>query len=308
MLKNRPIWKIINEICAEEDITIKTVSFGYITELQKGCQKRRMVGNSLEINSANSYKIASDKYATYEMLKSYEIPTIKHYMIFNPKTRSDFSNNEIEKACKIFEENNKNIILKSNDSSEGRYVFKIQDEKELEKTILKLFEEKKDTLSICPFYDIDYEYRAVYLDGQVLFIYQKEKPYIIGNGVDSIHNLILKSDIQDVYDDLDLNYVPSKDEKIEVSWKHNLSRGAIPKPIKDINLKNKIEQLAVEAAKSIGITFATVDIVHTSKNELLVMEINSSVCMDKFSEKYENGYEIAKDVFKKAISKMFQKD
>lgn len=308
MLKNRPIWKIINEICAEENIAMKTVSFGYITELQKGNKKRRMVGNSLEINTANSYKIASDKYATYEMLKNYEIPTIKHYMIFNPETRSDFSNNEIEKACKIFEENNENVILKSNDSSEGRYVFKIQDKRKLKETILNLFEDKKDTLSICPFYDIDYEYRAVYLDGQILFVYQKEKPYIIGNGVDSVQELISKSDIQDIYPDLDLNYVPSKDEKIEVSWKHNLSRGASPMPIKDTDLKNKIEQLALDAANSIGITFATVDIVHTSNDELLVMEINSSVCMDKFSEKYENGYEIAKDIFKKAISKMFQKD
>lgn len=308
MLKNRPIWKIINEICDEENITIKTISFGYITELQKDNKKRRIVGNSLEMNTANSYKIASDKYATYEMLKLYNIPTIKHYMIFNPETRSDFSNNEIEKANKIFEDNNRNIILKSNDSSEGKFVFKINDKKELQDTIANLFKDKKDTLSICPFYEIDYEYRAIYLDGEILFIYQKEKPFVIGNGIDSLENLVSKTDIQDLCVTLDLNYVPYKDEKIVVSWKHNLSRGAIPTRITNIELKNKIEKLALDSAKAIGITFATVDIVHTTQNELLVMEINSSVCMDKFSEKYENGYMIAKDVFKKAISKMFQKD
>lgn len=308
MLKNRPIWKIINEICNENNITMKSLSFGYITELQKGNIKRRMVGNSLEINTANSYKIASDKYATYEMLQSYDIPIIKHYMIFNPDTRSGFSKNEMEKANKIFEENNRNVILKSNDSSEGKYVFKIQNKNELEKTILNLFKEKKDTLSICPFYEIDYEYRTIYLDGEILFTYRKEKPYVIGNGVDSLEKLILKSDIQDLYNDLDLNYIPQKNEKITISWKHNLSKGANPTPIDDEYLKNRIEELAINAAKSIGITFATVDIVHTSNNELLVMEINSSVCMDKFSEKYENGYQIAKGIFEKAISKMFQND
>ena len=88
----------------------------------------------------------------------------------------------------------------------------------------------------------------------------------------------------------------------------NLSRGANPIPIKDIKLKEELEVLALNAAKTIGISFATVDIVRTEQEGLLVMEINSSVCMDKFSEKYENGYEIAKCVFKKAISKMFQKD
>ena len=308
MLKNRPIWKIINEICEENNITMKTVSYGYITELQKGNIKKRMVGNSLEINTANSYKIASDKYATYEVLESYNIPTIKHYMIFNPDTRVGFSENEIEKADKIFEENARNVILKSNDSSEGKYVFKINSKKELEKVILELFKEKKDTLSICPFYDIDYEYRAVFLDGEILFVYKKEKPFVIGDGNSNLQELILKSDIQDIYENLDMNYIPKMDEKIEVSWKHNLSRGAIPMPIDDDKLRDKIEKLAVDAAKAIGITFATIDIINTTQNELLVMEINSSVCMDKFSKLYPDGYNIAKNVFTKAILKMFQKD
>lgn len=308
MLKKRPIWKIINEICTEENINMKTVSYGYITELEKNGIRKRMVGNSLEINTANSYKIASDKYATYEMLKAYNIPTIKHYMIFNPETRSEFYDNELEKAKKIFNENNKNVILKSNDSSEGRYVFKIQNELELEKKILELFKEKKDTLSICPFYEIDYEYRAVFLEGEILFIYQKEKPFVVGDGKTSLEELIKVLDTQDIYDNLDLSYIPKENEKIQVSWKHNLSRGASPIPIKDFKLKEELEKLAIKAARTIGISFATVDIVRTEQEGLLVMEINSSVCMDKFSEKYENGYEIAKNVFKKAISKMFQKD
>ena len=308
MLKKRPIWKIINEICTEENIKLKSMSYGYITELEKNGIKKRMVGNSLEINSANSYKIASDKYATYEMLKVYDIPTIKHYMIFNPETRSEFYDNEIEKAKKIFNENNKKIILKSNDSSEGRYVFKIEDEKELEEKILELFEDKKDTLSLCPFYDIDYEYRAVFLDGEILYLYQKEKPYVIGNGKDSLEILIKNNEILDFYEELDFQYVPKIDEKIEVSWKHNLSRGALPVEIKDEELKNRLINLAKEAGEVIGISFATVDIVHTKEDGLLVMEINSSVCMDKFSEKFKDGYNIAKDIFKKAISKMFQKD
>lgn len=307
MLKKRPIWKIINEICEEENIQINLYSFGYITELEKNGVKRRIVGNSLEINSANSYKIASDKYATYEMLKSYDIPTIEHHMIFNPATRSDFSQNEVEKAVKLLNEN-KEVILKSNDSSEGKYVFYISNENELKEKISELFEEKKDTLSICPFYKIDYEYRAIVLDGEILFSYRKEKPFVYGNGKDTLKTLIEKTEVQDIYENLDLNYIPKENEKIEISWKHNLSRGAKPNSIDDDNIKLKIEELALKAATTIGISFATVDIVHTEENKYLVMEINSSVCMDKFSEEFINGYEITKEVFKKAISKMFQND
>lgn len=306
MLKKRPIWKIINEICREEDINVNTFSYGYITELEKNGKKKRIVGNSLEINSANSYKIASDKYATYEMLKAYNVPTIEHYMIFNPNTRSDFSKNEIEKAIKIFHDNNDYVILKSNDSSEGKYVFDVLSEEKLKKLILELFEEKKDTLSICPFYEIDYEYRVIFLDGKALFTYKKEKPCVYGNGISTLKELIIENEFQDIYSNLDLNYIPKESEKIEVSWKHNLSRGANPSEIEDDKIKEKVESLAVKAADVIGITFATVDIVHTKNNEFLVMEINSSVCMDKFSEKYKNGYEITKNVFKSAIAKMFK--
>ena len=240
------------------------------------------------------------------MLKAYDIPTIEHYMIFNPNTRSDFSENEIGKAIKIFHDNNDYVILKSNDSSEGKYVFDVLSEEKLKKLILELFEEKKDTLSICPFYEIDYEYRVIFLDGKALFSYKKEKPCVYGNGISNLKELITENDFQDIYSNLDLNYIPKENEKIEVSWKHNLSRGANPSKIENDNIKEKVESLAVKAANVIGITFATVDIVHTKNNEFLVMEINSSVCMDKFSEKYKNGYEITKNVFKSALAKMFK--
>ena len=38
------------------------------------------------------------------------------------------------------------------------------------------------------------------------------------------------------------------------------------------------------------------------------MEINGSVCMNKFTELVENGYEIAKEIYSKAIDKMFNID
>ena len=37
------------------------------------------------------------------------------------------------------------------------------------------------------------------------------------------------------------------------------------------------------------------------------MEINSSVCMNKFSKIVLNGYDISKNIYEKAINKMFEK-
>ena len=36
------------------------------------------------------------------------------------------------------------------------------------------------------------------------------------------------------------------------------------------------------------------------------MEVNGSVCMNKFTEIIPNGYNIAKEIYSKAIDKMFE--
>lgn len=164
----------------------------------------------------------------------------------------------------------------------------------------------QDSVSICPFYDIDFEYRAIFLDGEIIYCYKKEKPYVIGNGKATLKELILKENIPECYENLDLNYIPKSKEKIEISWKHNLSKGAIPNCNIDKKTFEKVESLAIKAGEAIGIRFASVDIAETSAGELLVMEINSSVCMNKFASLIKDGIKIEKDIFSKAIDKMFE--
>lgn len=227
-------------------------------------------------------------------------------MVFNPKTRSGYESRDMLKAMLWFEEYGGKVILKANDSSEGKDVFVITDKESLKMRILDEFASGKDSVSICPFYDISYEYRAIFLDGEIIFCYKKEKPYVVGNGEDSLEKLILKSDILDTYKELDLNYIPKKGEKIQVSWKHNLSQGAVASCEIDEKIKSQVESLAKSAGDAIGIRFASVDIAELESGELLVMEINSSVCMTKFSEQVENGKEIERMVFSRAIDRMFE--
>ena len=66
-----------------------------------------------------------------------------------------------------------------------------------------------------------------------------------------------------------------------------------------------MKKIALESAKAININFATIDIALTNSNELEVVEINASVCMDKFASTMPNGYEITKNIYSKAIDAMF---
>jgi glutathione synthase/RimK-type ligase-like ATP-grasp enzyme len=305
MKRDSDFFKLISNICEEKNIKMRTASFGYIIELEKNGIKKHMVGTSLELNSASSFKIASDKFATYSILVQNSIPVIKYNMVFNSITRSEYENKDILKAMMWFDEYNGKVILKANTSSEGKDVFCITNKEELKIKIAEEFADGKDSVSICPFYDINFEYRAIFLDGEILLCYKKQKPFVIGDGKTKLKELILQKNITSFYEDLDLDYIPKIDEKVEVSWKHNLSQGATASLDIDKNVKEEVLKLAKKAGNAIGIRFASVDIAELKTNELLVMEINSSVCMNKFSEQIENGKELEKEIFSKAIDKMF---
>ena len=270
--------RIIDEICEEEDINQECLSYSWIRRLRKNGQRHDIVEYSFEINSKTSCSIARDKYGTYEVLNSKGIEIIDHDIIFNPELRQEFyEKGSLEKIDKLFESNDK-IVVKANDSSCGNDVYLCEDIDSAKEMVQDLFSKGNPNVCIHPYYDITYEYRNVFLDGEILFVYKKEKPFEVVNG-----------------------------EKRYTSWKHNISQGAIPSFVDEkFEHYDEIRKLAVDAAKAIGIRFATVDIIQTKNNEFKVLEINGNVCLFKFAEIVPGGYDIAKEIYRKAVKRMFK--
>ena len=73
----------------------------------------------------------------------------------------------------------------------------------------------------------------------------------------------------------------------------------------DNDLKNKIENLALKVTNSLNITFASIDIIHTTDNKLLVLEGNSGIMMKNFIKQNKDGYYIAYNLYRDAIKLMF---
>ena len=312
MSSEKPFFKIMDEICKEKNIKQDVISYGWITKLQKENISKYIIGYQFDLNSAISYNIAGDKFATFEVLKSSNIPTIEHRMIFNPQTRTKYYQNKFLKEAKdLLKQNNNKLVIKANDSCKGKDVHFCLNEEEIENVVKKLFEGNNDTLSACPYIDISYEYRAIYLCGEILYIYKKKKPYVIGDGNKTIKELISEKftdDIKiDISRDIVLNKVPENGEEVTISWKHNLSSGAEPIIIDEKDkFINEVKIIAKKAGDALNLKFASVDVVVTEKDEVLVMEINGSVCMNKFAEIIPNGYNIAKSIYSQAIDKMFE--
>lgn len=262
---------LIDEICKEKGIEESFLSLGWIRELRKDGKICHIVRNSFDLNPSSCYHIVNDKYATYEVLKHHNISVLTHFIIFNPNAegRGEFAGNLSEEVDEIFNKiNQEKLVVKANTSSEGKQVFIVNSRTEAIQVIQELFRENFLSVSICPFEEIECEYRVVFLDNEILYVYKK----------------------------------------IARDWKHNLADGARA----ETNLENdekleEVKQLALRAGKVTNARFVTIDISKRTNGEIFVMEINGAVCMSKFIETVENGREIARKIYEKAIDKMFDK-
>ena len=118
-----------------------------------------------------------------------------------------------------------------------------------------------------PFIESEYEYRLFYLDGEVIYGYRKNR-----------HN----------------------------NWQHNLSHGATPTEL-DQNIKPQLFSLARATGNAIGAKFVTIDILQdVTTNQFLVLEVNANVSAGLFSERMPGGYEIAKEIYRKALQNLLQ--
>ena len=72
------------------------------------------------------------------------------------------------------------------------------------------------------------------------------------------------------------------------------------------NLKYKLSDLTLDICQKTNIRFASIDIIETKNHELLIMEANSGVTINKFIHQQKEGYKIAYNVYKDAIKRMFE--
>lgn len=304
--------RIIKELCIEMKIKMEKLSCDWVLQLSQNGKVRHITDHCFDNNPQATGMIVADKYATYQVLKSQEIPVVKHTILFNPATRSKYIGEQglWNTVVSEFSKQEK-LVVKPNNGNEGIGIELCYSLREVEVAIQKLFNQHHQSISICPYYNIKAEYRTFYLNGEILLIYKKRKPFVVGDGKTTLKNLVeavplpKKEVVQENLKRLDLTSIPKEGEKVELSWKHNLSGGATPIILEKGELYDQIEKLAIQAGKAMNINFSTIDIIQTVESHFYVMEMNSGVCGDIFAEVLEDGYEMIKDIYRKALKAMF---
>ncbi len=300
--------QLIAELCHEYDIKLDTLHDGRIRILSLNGEERIIWSKKFEINSAISTKIADNKSSTHEILKQNNIPCVPHkrHMCHYENSSCYLDENSFQNIYHDLKKYHE-LVLKPENGYEGTDVYRCSCVEDVA-LILKKFQKPYRCICSSPYYSIKAEYRTICLNGKALLSYKKELPFVIGNGKNSIQQLAQQKygDNCPSFNSKD-DYIPINGENIIIGWKFNLSQGAKSSPIINPTVLKKVQELSLEAACAIHINFASVDIIETFSKEFLVLEINSGVVLNQFIDDNPNNYDIAKNIYRKAMLSMFDK-
>ena len=303
----RQISIILKEIAKECGYKIDTYSDNWAFRLSKDKVDMFVYGYKFPNNSGATEHICNDKALVSDILKESGVPRVTHDFFMKKTSRNIVGIlDQWEEVEKLFKKYNSLVVVKPNDGTCGIGVKKATNLEELRSVVEQLLEHNF-TISISPYEEILNEYRVIMLDEKPRLVFRKVRPFVFGNGVDTLSKLIKAKygeDFVDYDNNLDLDSVPKANEKINLLWRHNLCGGAIPEVVTDHIIINQLADVAIRACKTLKAHFVSVDIVDT-KEGLKVLEINSGVCMENFASSSKENYLRAKEIYKDALDSYF---
>lgn len=285
IIMGKQLVKIVKEICKEEKINFKSYSDDYILQLEANKELMYIFGNKFPNNNAAVEQICNDKAALSSILDFYGIPHVPHFYFNSPTATYNISPNGNWGKMKSLLKKYGVLVCKPNKGTGGNNIYKINNQHDLESAVQKIFS-ISNSMCISPYYDIKKEYRIVAVRDEIQYVFEKIRCYVIGNGVDSIYQLCSEySNNENIFNNnfIDWNVIPNKGERVELTWKHNLGQGAIPLLVTDEKIKRQLTDLARKCVSALNTGFVSIDIIETD-NALKVLEINSGVMIEKFSE------------------------
>lgn len=324
MIREQLIFPLIKEICQEEGIIFKEEPsrgmFGVM--IFENGRKFFVKDVNLNLNYASTIRITKNKALTSYFLDEFGYNVPNYTMVYSEEKCKKYNLcDTLEKGIEFAEKIGYPIILKLNDLSQGRGVYKIYTEKELKDAANMIFQ-SYNTFQIQKFYDYN-DYRVVVLDGEVLSAYQRIPLYVIGDGINSIKRLLeLKQEDyiargRDTIINIDNDIIENlsrvgysletrlcKGEKCILRNVSNLSAGG-----ECIDLTNKIHSdyvgLCIDIARDFNLNLCGIDIMcHDlceGMDEYVILELNSSPGLDNYAFYGEKQEKYVKELYRKVV-------
>jgi hypothetical protein len=319
-MQEKKYLQILREVASQYQIEVRTFRDNTLIHLQKDTYQKFIYGYQFELNSDSVSAICKDKGAISIILDFHQVPHVEHRMFSRPSLNALTSESLWTSIQNFSQKYNFDIVCKPNYGFSGKDVYHTRHQRELEEVVHKLLSIYSE-FCISPFYDVEFEYRVIVLNGHSKLIYYKKRHALIGDGHSSLKILLLNyvsslstQDTTKFFKDFDCSILTSDrvlayGEKFDLKWKHNLGQAAIANLYNiDQRKKEQISNLALQTACALNLSFASIDIFEV-EDEFKVLEAHTAVAMDTFVRHYgEEGYQIAKEIYDKVIRCMFDID
>jgi D-alanine-D-alanine ligase-like ATP-grasp enzyme len=239
-------------------------------------------------NNATAATLASDKYFTNVILERAGLPTLSgEYFFLHERHRAHrAAGHESDDIREYFRKLGTKAFLKPLMGSRGDFAQAISDEDALAYYIREV-SRYYDSILIQPIVSGN-EYRIFILDDDVLYTARKYPPYLLGDGVRPVRDLLaahnralqargLSAAVTRADADHSLDTVLAKGERWEIPGRMNLSAGGTM-VLEEIR-SDILPGLAREAVRALGLRVAAVDLFTNVGGEpgaSAVIEVNSN--------------------------------
>lgn len=301
----RTFVQAIRHYCARHGIAVDFRSGGWLIAMRRGETRRFAFGYDIGLNSVIAHRLANDKSATAEVLALENVPCIPHHLFLNPSLGAHVAGSSWHEAMlDLLAQNPQGVVVKPNEGTSGRAVFKATTRDEIDGAVREVFSSSLG-LVIAPYVEIEQEVRVILLDGKPMIVYRKQRPAVVGDGVRSLAELAAAAGQDKQLRELDAreaNAIVPKGERRILNWRHNLDAGAQPVLMERGEVYAACANLAIDAANAIGIVFASIDVIRVD-GAWKVLEINSGVMMEALGKLHP---ELVQATYDAALDRVFE--
>jgi D-alanine-D-alanine ligase-like ATP-grasp enzyme len=239
-------------------------------------------------NNATASALASDKYFTHLILESAGIPSLGgEYFFLHGRRRADrAAGHEREDALEYFKKLGASAFVKPLQGSRGDFAQAVHGEASLVRYLLEV-SHYYDSVLIQPVVS-GLEYRVFLLDDEIAYSARKYPPFVLGDGISSIRDLLIAhnealrsrglSPVSVTADrNTSLDFVLPKGERWDIPGRMNLSAGGTM--ILEAPRSQAALTLAKKAARALGLRVAAVDMftdIDGDPEAMRVIEVNSN--------------------------------
>ena len=235
-------------------------------------------------NNATASALASDKYFTNVVLESAGIPTLggKYFFLHERRRAHRAAGHEREDALKHFKKLGASAFVKPLQGSRGDFAQAVHGEASLVRYLHEV-SQYYDSILMEPVVS-GLEYRIFLLDDEIVYSARKYPPFVLGDGIVSIRDLLIAHNEAlrsrglspvAVDRDVSLDIVLPKGERWDIPGRMNLSAGGTM--VLEAPRSEASFILAKNAARALGLRVAAVDMFTDIGGEATaVIEVNSS--------------------------------